>query len=83
MGPVSRDDYRFSDHPEYVAAYRESLARVAQLDCDILLTPHPSASQMLKRAKTGSFVGGMSCKQYADNVEKRLDARLAKEAASQ
>ena len=46
LTPVSRDNYRFSDHPAYLAAYRASIAKVAALDCDILLTPHPSASNM-------------------------------------
>ena len=83
MSPVSRDDYRFSDHPEYVAEYRAGLERLAALDCDILLTPHPSASQMLKRAASGTFAGGMTCREYAEGVEKRLDARLAKEATGE
>ena len=80
LSPVSRDDYKFSDHPEYVAEYRAGLARLAALDCDILLTPHPSASDMLKRAATGTFEGGLTCKQYATRVSQRLDARLSKEA---
>jgi len=47
LTPVSRDNYRFSDHPAYLASYRASLTKVAALNCDILLTPHPSASQMV------------------------------------
>ncbi|HYI43183.1 MAG TPA: subclass B3 metallo-beta-lactamase, partial [Sphingomicrobium sp.] len=42
LNPISRDDYRFSDHPAYVAAFREGLAKLAAVECDILLTPHPS-----------------------------------------
>ena len=41
LSPVSADDYRFSDHPQYLAAFRASLDRIAALDCDIVLTPHP------------------------------------------
>lgn len=80
MSPVSRDDYRFSDHPDYIAAYRASIARIAALECDILLTPHPSASNMLERAASGSFEGGMTCREYAEAIGKRLNDRLAKEA---
>ncbi|WP_298466889.1 subclass B3 metallo-beta-lactamase [uncultured Erythrobacter sp.] len=83
LSPVSRDDYKFSDHPDYIADYRAGLERLRKLACDILLTPHPSASQMLKRATSGTFEGGMTCEQYADAVEKRLDARLAQEAAGE
>lgn len=81
LSPVSRRDYRFSDRPEYVAEYRTGLQRLREVECDILLTPHPSASKMLERAATGSLEGGMTCVEYADAVERRLDARLAKEAS--
>ena len=81
LSPISRDDYRFSDHPEYVAAFRAGLQRLREVDCDLLLTPHPSASGMVKRAASGSLVGGTSCTQYADSIEARLAERLAKEAA--
>lgn len=82
LSPVSRDDYRFTDHPDYVAAYRAGIARLRALRCDILLTPHPSASDMLARARTGSMEGGMTCAEYADSKTKALDERLAKEAAT-
>ena len=49
LSPVSRDDYRFSDHPDYLAAYRASIAKIAASRCEILLTPHPSASAMKER----------------------------------
>ncbi len=83
MSPVSSDVYRFSDHPDYIAAYRESIARISALKCDILLTPHPSASDMLTRAATGSLVGGTGCDAYAAAVAKRLDDRLAKESGAE
>ena len=41
LTPVSRDDYKFSDHPEYLAAYRASIAKIAASRCEILLTPAP------------------------------------------
>jgi metallo-beta-lactamase class B len=82
LSPVSADEYRFTDHPEYVAMFRRGIARLAGLECDMLITPHPSASQMLARARTGSFEGGMTCLAYAASKTKALDDRLAKEAAS-
>jgi metallo-beta-lactamase class B len=79
---ISRDDYRFSDHPEYVAAFRASLRKLAALDCDILLTPHPAASNMVDRlAGSAPLTNPDACKAYAGAAEKRLDERLAKEAA--
>ena len=83
LSPVSRDGYRFSDHPDYLAAYRASIARVARLDCDILLTPHPSASKMVERLALGEPLDDHSgCRAYAASLTKALDERLAKEAAA-
>jgi metallo-beta-lactamase class B len=82
LSPVSRDDYRFSDHPGYLKAYRASIAKVAALDCDILLTPHPSASDMVKRFASRSLEDPNACRDYAAKLTKQLDERLAKEAAA-
>ena len=79
LSPVSSDAYRFTEHPQYIAEYREGLQRLREVECDLLLTPHPSASDMLSRMKSGTLVGGLSCRDYADRVEQRLDERLAKE----
>ena len=81
LTPVSRDDYRFSDHPDDVAAYRASIAKVAASPCEILLTPHPSASAMPERLGAGKpLLDADGCKAYAAKLTKALDERLAKEA---
>lgn len=80
LTPVSSDGYRFSDHPRTVSHFRRSLARVAALRCDILLSPHPSASHMRDRLLKGDLTDPGACKAYAAGLEKQLDARLAKEA---
>jgi metallo-beta-lactamase class B len=83
LTPKSSDSYRFSDHPAYLAAYRASLAKVAALDCDILLTPHPSASHMLDRlAGRQPLENRGACRDYAESLTKALDERLATEAAA-
>jgi len=81
LSPVSRDGYRFSDHPDYLRAYRAGIARVAALDCDILLTPHPSASGLREKLLADDLTGGMNCRDYAASIAGRLDARLAQEAS--
>lgn len=81
LSPISSDAYRFSDHPAYVADFREGLFRLAGLDCAILLTPHPSASEMRKRLLAGSLAAEPRCEAYAAGIRSRLDARLAEEAA--
>lgn len=80
LSPVSRDDYRFSDHADYVAAYRAGLDRVAEAPCDLLLTPHPSASDMVDRfAGRAPLVDEAACLDYANGMRARLDERLSKE----
>lgn len=82
LSPISRDDYRFSDHPEYVASFRAGLARLAGLDCAILLTPHPGVSDMHGRlASAGGLAGPPRCRDFAGRAGARLDARLEKEHA--
>jgi len=82
LSPVSSKTYRFSDHPAYLAAYRGSIAKVAALSCDILLTPHPSASDMVKRLGDANVQNANACRDYAASLTKHLDDRLAKEKAS-
>ena len=83
LTPKSNDKYRFSDHPAYLAAYRASIAKVAALDCDILLSPHPSASHMVSRFGDANVEDRNACRNYAADITKQLDERLAKEAAGQ
>ena len=81
LTPISSDDYRFSDHQEYLAEFRHGLERLKHVGCGILLTPHPSASAMQKRmAATGLVEDRLACSEYAVAIEKRLDARLANES---
>lgn len=83
LTPVSREDYRFSDHPDLVATFRASFAKIAASRCEILLTPHPSASAMKDRM-TGAkpLFDANACRAHADSLGRRLDDRLAKEAAT-
>lgn len=81
LSAVSAEAYRFSDHPAYLAAYRAGVARVAALPCDILITPHPSASDLRSRLAAGALaVPHGQCATYARTIGERLDERLEKEA---
>ena len=86
---ISDDIYRFSDdaaHPGYLAAFRETLARVGALPCDILITPHPSASRLWSRlgpAANEPLLKPDACRVYAQQATERLDKRLAEEAAAE
>lgn len=82
---VSADGYRFSDHPNAIARLRESFARVAAMECGILVTPHPSASGLWARlgpAATRPLADAQACRAYAEAGAARLERRLAQEAAA-
>lgn len=80
LSPVSSDSYRFSEHLSYLNAYRAGLSKLAKLDCQILLTPHPSASNMRTRLQSESGLSDdKGCQLYADAVTQRLQQWLAKE----
>lgn len=80
LTPVSHPAYRFSDHPDRLAAYRQSLARVAASPCEILLTPHPSASDLPGRLARGRpLLDEGACRAYAERLGKALDERLGSE----
>jgi metallo-beta-lactamase class B len=82
LSAVSRDGYRFSDHPALIATFRRSIAKIAQSRCEILLTPHPSASAMRTRLSAGQpLLDPIACRNYAAERMKAFDERLAKEGS--
>ncbi|MEQ1537500.1 MAG: subclass B3 metallo-beta-lactamase [Sphingorhabdus sp.] len=82
LNAVSADAYRFSDHPDYVATLRRSMARIEAIkDCDIMISPHPFQSDFFERlAGEMPLIDQSRCKQYVTAAKLRLDTRLAKEA---
>ena len=78
---VSTDAYRFSDHPDRIQQFQRSIARVAQLPCDLLVTPHPDAAQLFERRAADTLAQAGVCQAYAGAAARRLDERLARERA--
>jgi len=79
---ISTDAYRFTDHPERIAAARAGLETIAALPCDVLITPHPSASNLFARlAGKAPLVDPGACQTYAAAARTRLADRLRSEAA--
>jgi metallo-beta-lactamase class B len=77
---ISDDSYRFTEHPEYVAAFRRSLDTVAAFPCDILITPHPIVSNLLARFNGDApLIDAGACRAFAAKASTNLDARIAKE----
>jgi metallo-beta-lactamase class B len=86
---VSADGFRFTGGPDYpsrVETFRASIAQIAGLPCDVLLSPHPWIFQMTEKlakrtadAATNPFVDAGACKAYATAAEASLDKRVADE----
>ncbi len=83
LTPVSRDDFRFSDHPSIVADFERGFAVLERLPCDVLITPHPDASDFWSRWAAGidSLVDPGACARYVAAARERLTSRLASEGA--
>jgi metallo-beta-lactamase class B len=86
LNSVSSPGYKFSGHPAYLDKFRNSIATVADLPCDILLTPHPDLIGMeakltswRQRPETNPFIDTGACRAYATAAGTRLDARLSEE----
>ena len=77
---VSADGYRFSDHPQWVAMARIGIDAARGLPCDLLITPHPAASNLMPRlAGDAPLFDSAACSAYAARAEAALDDRLARE----
>jgi len=80
LTPVSSDDYRFTAHRGYVTQFRRSIATIGRLDCDLLITPHPGASNFIARLEgKAPLIDRQGCKAYAAQGHAALDKRLARE----
>ncbi|AVR96496.1 subclass B3 metallo-beta-lactamase [Pseudoduganella armeniaca] len=73
-------------YPQAKADIERSIAKVASLPCDLLVSVHPEQSDLWERkekaAKQGSaaFIDPQACREYADDAKARLAKRLAEEA---
>lgn len=81
---LSAPGYQLQGNPRYphlIEDYRRSFATVRALPCDVLLTPHPGASNWDYAAGARAGAKALTCKAYADAAEQKFDAQLAKEKA--
>lgn len=88
LNAVSADEFRFSDTPSLADSFRQTITTVANLPCDVLLSPHPGFFDMqgkLKRKDAGepdAFIAPNDCRAYAEGARARLEKRLSDEAAA-
>lgn len=85
LNAVSSDTRSFSNNPGYpkaVADLTASIARVASLPCDILISAHPDFSNLAQRranqdkAGNAAFIDPQGCLRYAANARARLASKL-------
>ena len=88
--PVSADGFLFtrnSTYPSAVADFEHGFAVLDTLPCDVLLTPHPDASQLWQRiaardaGQPDALVNPDGCRAYAATGRERLQQRISKERA--
>lgn len=78
--------YKFGAHPEVQADLKRSIAAVAALPCDILITAHPEAGELWPRQEKAAtqghaaFIDPNACRTYAAKGTARLAKALADEA---
>lgn len=73
-------------HADTSEQFRHSIATVAALPCDILLTVHPDLSDTIPKLdalkhwpKTNPFIDKHACAHYAADAQEQLDQRIADE----
>ena len=88
LTPVSTDGFHFSGGngtPDISGSFRATIAKVAALKCDVMVSTHPGFSQVMQKlaARTEAnnpFIDPGGCRKYAEAASKRLAERLALEA---
>lgn len=90
LTPVSTDGFRYSGSastPDLSASFRDSIAKVAALKCDVIVSTHPGFTGIKEKlaarsASVNPFIDPEGCRTYAAGALKRLEARLATEKAA-
>jgi metallo-beta-lactamase class B len=91
LNAVAAPGFRFlgdQNHPDVSRRLRASIARVAALPCDVLVTVHPEQGGLWDKLAARNqdmqpdpFVAPDACKTYAAGADQLLDERLARERA--
>jgi metallo-beta-lactamase class B len=85
LNAVSAPAFKYSSDPPRVAAFRRSIAAVAALPCDVMISVHPEFSHLLDklarstRGDADAFVDSNGCRDYTATMTDVLDRRLAQE----
>ena len=89
--PVSADGFSFTRtraYPRALDDFARGFAVLERLRCDVLMTPHPSASRLFERIATRDgdraprLVDREGCRRYAATAREQLARRVAAETAA-
>lgn len=80
ISALAAGSYRFTDHPDVVARFQRTFSAIAAKPCGILVTPHPSASDLFERMLGEKpLASPTACRDYAATGRNRLNALLVRE----
>jgi metallo-beta-lactamase class B len=85
LNAISAPAFKYSNDPPRVAAFRKSLATVASLPCDVMISVHPEFSRVFEKLarRAGGDADAMidphACRDYAQSGADLLERRLAQE----
>ena len=89
LRPISADKFQFahnSTYPHVLKDFEKSFRTLEDLQCDILVTPHPEESELWKRLKrrdhdgeSDALIDSTACRRLAHASRLRLEARVASE----
>lgn len=87
LNPYAEDGFRYrggGGRPDISASFRASIAKVAALPCDVIISVHPGFTDVMgKRARktraVNSFIDRNGCRAYAAEADALLTKRLASE----
>jgi metallo-beta-lactamase class B len=89
LTPVSAPKFRFTGKPDLLGQFDKSYAVLAAVPCDILITPHPGASNLWERLKKresqsnrDALLNTRACDMYVEVSRENLRKRLAQESAN-
>lgn len=83
--PVSADNFYFTrsaNYPNAIADFERGFATLSRLPCDVLITPHPGASQLRERVEAGRLSDPSGCSRYVATSRRQLETRIAKEKSA-
>lgn len=87
LNPYASGDFNYTGKgktPDISASFAASIAKVAALKCDIIISVHPDVTDVMEKAAartpgSNPFIDTNGCRDYAADASLRLTKRLAKE----